>query len=151
MNATENRTYAVGDLVVPNPDAGWSRSMLGKTYRISKVPVGARGVNYTADASDGGRGLRGPADAFLPADAAPTVTAVPVPVYEPTPPVGTVVTVTGVAKINPRDLYVVTAESRKPNCVRLSRLGGGDGSRYWPSIPVRLCTVVPLNEIGSRL
>lgn len=152
----QGKTFKVGDYVTVDPNAGFAAHFNGVLFRITKEPVGARGVNYIAERADGvqGRGIKGPASALLPADPdAPRKSAYEVLVeqIEATPNVGTVVTVSNVAKINPRHLYVVTAESRKPGCVRLSKLGGGDGSRYWPSIPVANITVVPLSEVAARL
>lgn len=153
MNATAT-AYKVGDLVTAVP-AYWPAHFLGVVFKVTKVPVGARGVNYVVERADGvqGRGLRGPAYAFQPHDGdAPAKSSYEVILEEiaKTPDVGTVVTVQGISKINPETLYVVTAESRKPGCVRLSKLGG-EGSRYWPSIPVAMITVVPLHEIANHL
>lgn len=148
--------HKVGDLVVPNPSA-YPANIHGVVFKIVKLPVGARGVNYVCERADGtGRGLRGPAWALLPHDPAAVpastvpgrvVTAIPI---LPIPDVGAVVLVKGVRKIDPKTPYVVTAESRKPNCVRLTRLGGEDG-RYWPSVPVENVTVISLADLAALL
>lgn len=144
MTTTESltRTFAIGDEVTADP-ALFGAGVAGIVYVIAKVPVGARGVNYVArpKGNPTGRGVKGPAYALRPYDpTAPAAAATVIP-YIPTPEMGTVVTVTGLRDEKDGALFVVLGDAKKPNAVRLVRLGGDNG-RYYPAIPVTRVTVV---------
>lgn len=152
--ATPRASYAVGDLVIPDADQFGGRMTPG-VHRITKAPRTAREVNYvTEPVVEGlGRGVRAPAFALLPFEGteeeaknykAPAATVV---AFVPTPPAGTIVTVKGIKKIDPDRLYVVQGPAKKLNCARLAALGGIEGDRYWPAIPLSALTVIPLERI----
>lgn len=139
---TQNRTFARGDEVTADP-ALFGPGVAGIVYVIEKVPTGARGVNYVArpKGNPTGRGVRAPGYALRPYD--PATDPAPRPVIEclPTPTLGSVVTVTGMRQEADGTLFVVLGDAKKPNAVRLVRLGGDNG-RYYPSIHVSRLTVV---------
>lgn len=145
-------SYKVGDLVVPDFEQ-FGPGVTPTVHKITKAPRTAREVNYVADPIAGGRGLKAPAFAFLPFEGTeeeaqewkrPSLTQVE---YLPTPAHGTVVKIGGIPKINPEHLYVVIGDAKKLNNVRVCRLGGVDGRRYWPAIPVQKLTIIPLDRI----
>lgn len=147
MNATA--TFNTGDLVTLDP--AHFPGLTGRVFQIEKVPAGARGVNYIAQPVDGiGRGVKAPAYCFTAYD--PDAPAVPValPDYTPAPSPGTVVRVTGIAKIDPNTLYVVLGEARQINHTKLVKMGGDNG-RYWPRIPTARLTVLSLTEVAEHL
>jgi hypothetical protein len=137
---TMTRTFQVNDEVTVVGDRG----RFPGVYVITKVPVGARGVNYTAKPKNDptGRGLRAEGQFFTAhIPGAEPVRAVLRP-YVPAPSTGAVITISGIRKIDPTTLYVVLGEGRgRDNGVRAARLGG-DGGRYYTSIPVANVTVV---------
>jgi hypothetical protein len=141
---TAERTFALGDLVTVKPDMFGSQVSTVQVFKITKVPHGAREVNYVADPHEsGGRGVRGPAYAFEPYDPAnPPKPVVGLP-WEPPNllDVGTIVRVKGARQIDPTVLYVVTGNSRDLKGNRLVKVGG-DGGRYWKSIPTSRCEVI---------
>lgn len=144
MTNTESltRTFAIGDEVTADP-ALFGAWVAGIVYVIEKVPTGARGVNYVAKPKGNptGRGVRCPAYALRPYDpTAPAATATMIP-YMPTPEMGAVVTVADLRDEKDGALFVVLGDAKKPNAVRLVRLGGDNG-RYYPAIPVSRVTVV---------
>lgn len=87
-------THKIGDIVTPNPDAGWARKIIGARYVITDLPKGARGTNYKAAPCDAegnqtpGQSLRSPEWALVPAPAPGTLTKVD---YVPLPAVGSIV------------------------------------------------------------
>lgn len=139
---TQNRTFAIGDEVTADP-ALFGPGVAGIVYVIEKVPTGARGVNYVArpKGNPHGRGVRAPGYALRPYD--PTTDPAPVAVipYLPSPVLGSVVTVTGMRDEADGTLFVVLGEAKKPNAVRVARLGGDNG-RYYPAVPIAVLTVV---------
>lgn len=143
--ATQTR-FQMGDLVTPVPGMFSVAMVNAGPYKITKVPVGPREKNYVAMPVEGnGRGIRAPGYALAPYDnEAPARHADGGLVFLD---VGTVVTVEH-PKFKPADLYVVIGSSRKGGN-RLVKLGG-DGGRYWPSIPTTLCTVVDPESITVR-
>jgi len=141
MNATAS--LAVGDKVTIEPGNYPASVSTTQVFEITKVPRTAREFNYTAVPVGGGRGVRGPAYVFKPFDGTvPAPAALP---YESPLDLGVVVRVKGVPKINPTDLYVVfgTARDLGNKLVKL----GGDGNRYWRSIPTSKCEVVDVATI----
>lgn len=142
-----NTQFQIGDIVRLNPDAGWTETSLHVLYEVTKVPSGSRQVNYQVTPLGGGRGAKGPANAFLSAGGhiAPSSTY---PDYVPAPTMGSVVTTTahGVKPGN----YVVLGEARKPNHVKLVKLGGDNG-RYYPAVPTRSCTAVTFQLVAQEV
>lgn len=128
-----NTTHTVGDIVTPNPDAGWARKMIGTTYIITKVPTGARGVNYTAAPCDakGNRveamqGLRGPGWALLPYNADAPQASIPTPVA--LPPVGSIVAPNGQTDL-PAGVYTVIGHTDATR-IRVVQIGDTSGRYY---------------------
>lgn len=155
MSETTTRpaSYKVGDVVVVD-GIGWPAQYRGRAFRITKVPVGARGVNYTAEPVDGsGRGIKAAAYQLLP-NGHPTEVNLPptvLPAYVPLPEVGAVVAVKGIRNLDAHTLYVVQGAARNHfDAVKLVRLGG-EGGRYWPAIPVKNVEVIPVSEIPAFL
>jgi hypothetical protein len=148
-----SQTFTVGDLVIPDLTM-YPASAVRGVYKIEKAPRTAREKNYTARPVNGGRGVKIVAELLTPFTGteeeartyqpAATVTFEP---YVATPDHGTVVKISGVAKVDPEHLYVVLGDARKPGAVKVTRLGGVDGGRYFPAIPVKMLTVVPLDRI----
>jgi hypothetical protein len=112
-------------------------------YRITKLNK----KTVTIEAVGGGRQYRAspymlvdaPAEAAAAAEALPTV---------PTP-VGAVVTISGPGWSRPAgELFSVKTDG--DTTVAVARLGGNDG-RYFPKIPRRMLTVVPLCELAAAL
>jgi hypothetical protein len=61
---------------------------------------------------------------------------------------GRLVRISGVPKIRPTDYYVVLGQAvRALDAVKVVKLGGESGGRYWPKLPERLCTPVDLAAI----
>lgn len=146
-----SKFFLPGDLVTADP-ALFGPSVHGTVFKVTGVPQGARGVNYTAKPVDpetgeftGGRGLKGRGDSLVAYDPAnpPSKHGVPLVL---TPPMGSVVTVR-LRNIDPATLFVVLGDARQANCVKLVRLGGDNG-RYYPRVPVSTVTVVPLANLG---
>lgn len=148
--------FQTGDLFTVDP-ALYPAACHGQVYQVIKVPTGARQVNYT------GKPVRKVGDTWelMPApgvkaraenmtkvdrdtepapysDGARVATVVE---YKPLPDVGALVRIGPSHGNLPAGLFVVLGDSRKPNAVRLAKLGG-DGGRYWPSVPVDWCTVI---------
>lgn len=131
---TNTITHKVGDIVTPNPDAGWARKMLGTTYVITQVPTGARGVNFKATPCDtdgnqiAGQGLRGPGWALLPYDADAPQDSIPKPVA--LPPVGSIVS-TGYDSdgLPQRQVFTVIGHTDATR-VRIVQIGDTSGRYY---------------------
>ena len=145
--ANDQRTsFNIGDEVTAN-ETMFGRGTRGIVYVITKVPVGARGVNYVAKPKDNptGRGIRSPFEGMVAHEAGtPVPSAVPIPYlpYVESPMPGTVVTVTGLRDVGPTDLMIVLGDSRSArNAVRVTRIGG-DGGRYYKAIPIENLTTV---------
>jgi len=145
--ANDQRTsFNIGDEVTANEQM-FGRGTLGVVYVITKVPVGARGINYVAKPKDNptGRGIRAPFAGMVAHQAgtpAPSVIPIPYEPYVQSPPPGAVVTIAGVRGVSPTDLMVVLGDSRSVrNAVRLTRIGG-DGGRYFKAVPLANLTIV---------
>lgn len=132
--------HKVGDIVVPNPAAGWGPSAVGVRCVVTRVPRRTNEVNFVVDPCDadgnampGARGFKGRASAFVPASghettgttAARTADVEP---YVPNPPLASLVRPQPGHSI-PDGLYVVTGniDSQRVRIIRV----GGDGGRYW--------------------
>lgn len=133
-------THKIGDIVTPNPDAGWARRMIGTLYVVTTLPRGANGVNYKAAPCDAsgtqvpGQGLRSPAWAIIaPTDAA----SVTVETYVPNPAAGTIVKSDG-PQI-PRGVYVVIGET---DATRVRIVAVGDTSGRYYRAPSKVLTVL---------
>lgn len=128
-------TFELGDLVTPDPGAGWPPEIVGKCYRITAVPGGSR-KNYIAARVDGGRGLRSKGYGLLPwSDGA-------VPDEVVMPVLGAVVEVVG------HDGYfVVIGFTQRGQAMRVAPLGG-DENRYLTNVSPRRTTVVELDLEG---
>jgi hypothetical protein len=143
MNST-GRTYNRNDLVTL--DSLFQRpGDAGKVWKVTKAPTARNQVNYLIEPVNGGVGLRVKGYMLQPAteaeQAAAKAIAAAVPLLEPLH-AGQVVTVTGHSKVTPTDRYVVLGQ-KADDKVKLVKLGG-EGGRYWPSIPRTLLTVVPV-------
>lgn len=125
-------THKIGDVVTPNPDAGWARKMIGATYVITELPRGARGVNFKASPCDAdgvpvaGQRLRGPGWALLPYDADSPQASIPAPV--PLPPVGSIVTPNGQTDL-PDGVYTVIGHTDATR-IRVVQIGDASGRYY---------------------
>jgi hypothetical protein len=140
-----SNTFHPGDRVTISPDAGFGPSVdLSAVYVIRTVPRGANGVNYTADPEQGGRGVRAPGYAFVAFDGTPPAKHAPI-ASVPSIEAGNIVTVKH-PKIAAGQLYVVLGPARKAGGTKIVKLGG-DGGRYWPSMPTRLLTVIDPSTI----
>lgn len=149
----QGETFKVGDLVTTS-QAHYSSVRPGDVFKVEKAPTGARQVNYivkpvdpaTGDLIPGARGLKGPAYVFTKYDPANPPAAVETVAFVPVPVAGTAVTVSGLPKINPDDLYIVMGYGSRDACAKLVKLHG-DGGRYWPNVPVAALTVVEREQI----
>lgn len=127
-----NTTHSVGDIVTPNPDAGWARKMLGTTYVITQLPTGARGVNFKAAPCDtdgnqiAGQGLRGPGWALLAYDADAPQDSIPAPVA--LPPVGSIVAPNGQTDL-PGGFFTVIGHTDATR-IRVIQIGDTSGRYY---------------------
>ena len=136
---TPKSSYKVGDVVTPDPNAGYPQRIIGKPYVIVKVPVGARGVNYKAAPCDAdgkqvpGAGLSGPAWALKPfSKTDPVNIAAVTDNYVPNPPIGALVRVTGrpLGNVPASQVFVVFGEV-DVHRVRITLLGGSPTGGYW--------------------
>lgn len=151
-------SFQIGDLVAVRRDLAVGTQHAGVVYRVTKLPAGARGVNYVLanESNPTGRGLRAAADqleAHDP-DATPT-TGARVTVFDldttPIPESGSVVKIEGPGwREDASVLWVVLSESRKGG-VKVTRLGGGSAGRYYPHVPMALVTVIPLSDLAANL
>jgi hypothetical protein len=134
--------YRVGDFVMVAGMYARPRDR-GVIYRVTKVMP----VNIVAEPVHGGRPIKGKPDLFVPAPAdAHTSATVSTIAYQAPLSCGEVVTVAGPGWRQPAEqLYVVLRESPDGK-VKLARLGG-EGGRYWPSIPRSMVTVVDPTRI----
>lgn len=137
--------FAVGDLVVVTP-LHERPSDRGVVYRVKNILK----VNIDVVPVRGGRGLRAHPDLFLPAPAdavaalgeagKATAEVETVPLL-PTLWQATVVTIAGPGWSHPKDqLWVVLRD--KIDKVSVAKLGGIDGSRYYPKVPRSYVTAV---------
>ncbi|GGK36652.1 hypothetical protein GCM10010124_31620 [Pilimelia terevasa] len=134
--------FANGDLVVLAPYYT-RRTTAGVVYRVNEIDGGKKSVRATSVV--GGRVIRADFDGWrlAPADLAAAALAKasasgadPAAVVE-----GAVVTIAGRGWKQPAgQLFVVTRRAGDEK-VRVARLGG-DGGRYWPSVPLAFVTVV---------
>ncbi len=134
--------FAVGDLVVVSP-LHERPAERGVVYRVTKVLQ----VNIDVVPVRGGRGLRAHPDLFLPApadavaalgDAGKATNEV-----ETVPLLPTLwqATIAGPGWSHPKDqLWVVLRD--KIDKVSVAKLGGVDGSRYYPKVPRSYVTAV---------
>ena len=125
---------AVGDRVLVN-HPGYD----GRMFVVEKLPTGAREVNAVVRDPNTRQGLR-----VRPSVLLPEGTERPEPDFTYAPPTGTVVTVEGSGKIDPRVYYVVLKPGH--DTASIARLGGSDGDRYYPKVPVRWLRHVRFNE-----
>lgn len=144
---TLTRTYQVGDEVTV-VDAS-CRGRFPGAYVITKVPVGARGVNYVAKPKNNptGRGIRAEGQFFAPYTPGSEPTPVTLRPYVPAPPVGAVITISGIRQIDPTVLYVVLGDARGHDGGVRTAVLGGNGGRYYPSIPLANITVVDASTL----
>lgn len=135
---TETRAFTKGDRVVIAPDFARAKDK-GVVYVIEKEPVGARGVNYVAQPLAGGQGVKAPGYMFVPATEDQIARAEALAPEGKTPEIGSVVSV----KHPGMDGFFVVlgVATRKAGCFKIARLGG-DGGRYYSSIPGSLMTVI---------
>lgn len=109
---------AVGDRVLVNLP-GYD----GRVFVVEKLPTGTREVNAVVRDPNTRQGLR-----VRPAVLLPEGSDLPQPDFKYAPPTGTVVLKPGY------------------DTASIARLGGSDGDRYYPKIPVRWLRHVPFNE-----
>ena len=141
------KTLALGQEVTVDA-AAFGRRFPG-VFIITKVPHGARGVNYVAKPKDNlvGMGVRGPAEVFLAHETgtpAPDLFA-PVP-YVHVPCAGTVVAASGLRGVADGTLFVILGQARVAGAAKIVRLGGENG-RYYPSVAMSKLTVVDSGAI----
>lgn len=136
-------TFNIGDLVIVAP-LHQRPADRGVVYRVTKIMK----VNILVEPVGGGRALRArpelfepaPATAAEPGSGAPTAEVTFFPVL-PTLWQGTVVTIAGPGWRQPADdLFVVLRD--KVDKVSVTRLGGVDGARYYPSVPRSYVTAI---------
>jgi hypothetical protein len=60
----DDSPLAVGDVVTVHPFAA-TKAVRGVYFRVTKTPVGARGVNYVAQPLRGGQGIKAARDIFV--------------------------------------------------------------------------------------
>ncbi len=139
---TQTQSFHVGQTVYVAADYLTAfPAFVGVKLVVEKVPVGARGINYTVRPEAGGRGIKG--GAYLFTTEAPLVNQplAMTPYVAPLLP-GTVVRFKRpTAKTS--GVFVVTAEAGKG--LRVSSLGGS--SRYFTSVPQNTLEVIPLDRI----
>lgn len=134
--------HELDDLVTIHPDCARNPAEGSRVWRITKLPTGGRGVNYTATPLDGGRPMLGRASLWKPYagnhDAA-LAAARPAPAR---PVLGAVVTVSGPNWKQPLETRWVVLGTGDTTA-KLAKLGGDD-NRFWPRIPLSyLATVDP--------
>jgi hypothetical protein len=125
--------FAVGDRVIVDPQV--SAKYAGIVWTVEKIMP----VNVLLQRVGGGKGLRIPPAALLPAPAAGSITFTPVTAYRPPLPVGAVVTVSSPLWKGGDGLHVVLADN--DDTLRLVLLGGNN-NRYWPKVPAAWVTPV---------
>lgn len=148
---TETDTFKEGDLVTPRADL-FSGSVPSGVFAITKVPSGAREVNYiakpynteTKEVVENGRGLRAPAYAFSRYNPMQPVMAT----FDFPPADGTIIKLNAgmLRQADPKAYYVVLGPSRKGG-VKVTLLGGDPTGRYYPHVPLAAITEVPLTEV----
>lgn len=128
-------TYKIGDLVKVRDE--FARQMhRGQVYRVTKTLK----VNILVEPIGGGRSMRGNPELFEPAPES-TAAAVERTPFLPLLSPGEVVTVAGPGWKQPADRYYVVIHQGNDQKVKIAELGG-DGGRYWPSVPRTMITVV---------
>lgn len=143
--------HKIGDIVTPNPDAGWARKMIGTTYKITDVPRGARGVNFKASPCDAdgnevaGQGLRGPGWSLVAYDPSSPLDNIPEPPAA-LPPVGSIVKSEGPQL--PAGFYTVIGHTDATR-VRAIQIGDTSG-RYYRAAASRL-TVLDAGDVLAAL
>lgn len=147
----QGTTYKVGDLFTIE-ESLYPASCHGVVYRVTKRPAGSKGVNYTGEPVQwddtikrwvgpipGRKGVRAPTYAMHPHD--PDQHSLTSEPFVALPERAALVQF----KPGPghKDgLFVVTGYPRNvTNAVQLTRLGG-DGGRYWKSVPVAWLDVI---------
>lgn len=132
--AAYSTSHKLGDLVIIHPDCDPADTHKGRIFRITTAPKTSRQVNYIAEPIEGGRGVKGKADVFAPADGEQETAAAEI---KPTEPVylGTVVKLRGKGDAN----FVVIGE--QGGKYRVAKLGG-EGGRYFTGIARAALTVV---------
>jgi hypothetical protein len=136
--------FQVDDMVTLNPDYDTTGQYRETRFQVTKLPVGVRGVNYQVKNLTTGKLMRGPEAAFLPLGTEPAAPVIEAPL--PSLVMGELVTVSGAGwKKSTTELYVVLG-LRNDGKVKIVKLGG-DANRYYPSMPRKALTQVPVPAV----
>lgn len=148
------RAFKVGDTVRVRAEYA-KAGHVGATYTVVKINPRTLGCRNVAT---GGK-MNADPECMIhadEADAAPTVTEIPIPTTVESPvPVGAVVKATHLRGQSPDALYVVTGHVTSRGVWevnhRLSPLGGDARGRYYTGVPKRHLTPLSNEEIATAL